>query len=590
MTPYRQPAVGGHFMEAGNPITIEPPFEPASRGDAGATDSLAAVAREVGQPDLVAEALALAERAQAGGFYLACVGQFKRGKSTLINALLGAPVLPTGVVPVTSLPVLVRYGERSARLRRIGRTDWEVIPVEDIPLYVTETDNPGNARQIAAVELRLPSPLLREGVCLMDTPGLGSVFTWNTDRTHESAPQIDALLIVTGVEPPITRDELALLEQVSDPAIPRLLVLNKADRATAEELEQADRFTRRILRERLGWSIPRTYLVSATEALAGRGGGDWSALVDTVRRLAGSVGERLARAAVERGRERLVRRLREALRAGRDALVQPIERTEARMAALRDQAGGVRRALQEMPPLLRMIERQLAEQMAGRRAAFLSAAGPQARAEQARALREAPGGLRRRGALELSEQIARRHVLPWLEGIEPEAESAYDRAMGRLTGEVGSLLDRLGATDPVLSDVVPEWTGGRQAFRTGRRFYFLDYHDLVAPAGLDWLAGAMLDRLLPRSVARRRIEAAAHGMLERLLEVNTTRVQNDLTERVRESGRRLQHDIRLALAAALGAAEESYARARALRDAGADAVSVELARLDGLLGRLEAPA
>ena len=61
------------------------------------------------------EARALAERIVAGRFFVACVGQFKRGKSTVLNALVNDRVLPTGVTPVTSVVTMLRFALREQR-------------------------------------------------------------------------------------------------------------------------------------------------------------------------------------------------------------------------------------------------------------------------------------------------------------------------------------------------------------------------------------------------------------------------------------------------------------------------------------------
>jgi dynamin family protein len=74
------------------------------------------LALEAGAKELADEAASLEERLREQRFYVACVGQFKRGKSTLLNALVGRPLLPTGVVPVTSVPTVLRYGELGARV------------------------------------------------------------------------------------------------------------------------------------------------------------------------------------------------------------------------------------------------------------------------------------------------------------------------------------------------------------------------------------------------------------------------------------------------------------------------------------------
>ena len=121
------------------------------------------------------DARSAAERIAGGRFYVACVGQFKRGKSTLLNALIGEPILPSGVIPVTAVPTIVRFGERRQARVRLRSGEWTDIGFGDIEEYVSEARNPENRKGVAALEVFVPSPLLREGMCFVDTPGLGSV-------------------------------------------------------------------------------------------------------------------------------------------------------------------------------------------------------------------------------------------------------------------------------------------------------------------------------------------------------------------------------------------------------------------------------
>lgn len=579
------PAGGIPFMADPERPRLSGPPEADASDSADELERLAALARRADAPDQAADALDLLDRAQSGGFHLACVGQFKRGKSTLINALLGEPVLPTGVLPVTSLPVQVRYGPRAARLRRAGDARWEEIPLDDLPQVVTETGNPGNTRQVATVEVRLPSPLLHEGICLLDTPGLGSVFTWNTAKTHEAAPTIDALLIVSGAEPPLTQEELELLRQFADVEIPRLLILNKADRSPPEAIGEAAHFSRQVLAERLGWSHTPTFVVSATEALQAGATRDWTALVDAIVRLARRSGHDLARAGIARGRARLHRGLQEVLRSRRAALVEPVAETERRAAALRDGSRRVERSLLRLEPMLRLEEQQIAALMARRRQEFLAGALPAALDELDRELHRIRPA-RRRAALEVALRIARARVLPWLETSEPVVAETYRGAMQRLAEEATSLVAEIYHAGALPGSGGPSTEPSGYDLKAVTRFYFLEYEHLVAPAGLDWLTGTFADAVVPRRVAARRIQRAARRLLRRLLEVNSTRVANDLAERVREDCRRLQRDIRDQLAGTLRAVEEGLARARALHAAGAQAVADELASLDGLLAEL----
>jgi len=216
---------------------------------------------------LAREAESLAERAEEGRFFLAVVGQFKRGKSTLINALLGAPLLPTGVVPVTAVITILEYGERvSARVEKREGGEEE-IPVEAIADVVTEERNPGNRRGAVAVIVRHPASLLRQGIAIVDTPGVGSVFEVSTKATHSFVPKIDAALVVLGADPPISADELDLVERIASEVPDLLFVLNKSDLVSAADRAEAASFCARVVAERLRRPAPEMLFLSAKRAL-----------------------------------------------------------------------------------------------------------------------------------------------------------------------------------------------------------------------------------------------------------------------------------------------------------------------------------
>ena len=223
------------------------------------------------------------------------MGQFKRGKSTLLNALISEPILPSGVIPVTAVPTIVRFGERRQARVRLRSGEWTDIGFGDIEEYV-EARNPENRKGVAALEVFVPSPLLREGMCFVDTPGLGSVFAGNTAATHAFLPHIDAAIVVIGADPPIAGDELALVESVAKEIPDILFVLNKADRVTEHERNAAISFARRVLEERLQRPVRSIFEVSALEQLDGHGSQrDWAQLWDSLEQLIRRSGQRLVR-------------------------------------------------------------------------------------------------------------------------------------------------------------------------------------------------------------------------------------------------------------------------------------------------------
>ena len=93
---------------------------------------LADLGEELGTNRAAGEARELAARVSEGRFYVACLGQFKRGKSTLINALIGTPILPVGFIPVTAVPTVIRFGEREKARVRGRDASWREIAVPDL--------------------------------------------------------------------------------------------------------------------------------------------------------------------------------------------------------------------------------------------------------------------------------------------------------------------------------------------------------------------------------------------------------------------------------------------------------------------------
>jgi len=226
---------------------------------------------------------ALAERLAAARLQIAVVGQFKRGKSSLLNALLGVSVLPMGVVPLTAITTVLTGGPLDLTChfldgRQSGRalSDLESLRAELVSL-VTEEGNPANRLGLLRVEVSLPAPLLERGVAFLDTPGIGSTLRHNTEAAIAALPECDMALFVVSPDPPITDAELAYLTQVRANAARIVVVLNKIDTVEPVERGIALRFLRRVLGE-AGLSEETPFPLSARAALRAREQGDRAAL------------------------------------------------------------------------------------------------------------------------------------------------------------------------------------------------------------------------------------------------------------------------------------------------------------------------
>ena len=310
---------------------------------------LASLGEGLGARYVADDARSLAARVSEGRFYLACIGQFKRGKSTLINALIGESVLPVGFIPVTAVPTVIRYGaQKKARIQfRDGA--WQPIAASDLALYVSEEHNPENAKGVGGAEVFVPSALLATGMCIVDTPGLGSVFTGNTAATQAFIPHIDAALVVVGADPPLAGEELALVEAVGRQVQDLILVLNKADRTTDAERAAAAAFTQKVLEKRLQRSAGPVFEVSATERLENHGPErDWGSLRAALEHLVQGSGRQLIQAACERGVQRLSEQLLAIISEEREALERPLEESERRIAAMKDTITEAERSMREV--------------------------------------------------------------------------------------------------------------------------------------------------------------------------------------------------------------------------------------------------
>ena len=200
-------------------------------------------------------------------FNLAMVGQFSRGKSSLMNALLGAEKLPTGILPLTSVITTVAYGESErVLLQREGWTFPQEIRLAELPEYVTQQGNPGNEKKVTLAEIQLPHEMLRLGVHFIDTPGIASAIRANTRTTRQFLPEIDAAVLVTSFESPFAETELNFLKDVRAYVQTIFIVVNKQDLLPAIERAHVVEAISRELRAAFDCDFP-VFPMSARDAL-----------------------------------------------------------------------------------------------------------------------------------------------------------------------------------------------------------------------------------------------------------------------------------------------------------------------------------
>ncbi|MHB8177131.1 MAG: dynamin family protein [Vulcanimicrobiaceae bacterium] len=274
------------------------------------------LAISVGEPELALRVRVLREQFDHRETNVLVVGRFKRGKSTFINALVERDVLPVGVLPVTGVVTAVHYGDIRVRIRMFDGSEQD-IPLDDVARYVSESENPKNCRQIAQVDIWLPTARLRN-VALVDTPGIGSTFDHNSASALQALAQADVAILVVGPEPPVGRDELEFVHEVVGSASRLFVVFNKMDLA-GSALPELMAFTQSALAEELG-KAPDIAPLSAAAACAARQNGEvdenfqaFGSALDTFLALHGSrvreeSGQRRVRVIIDRLRALLAMR------------------------------------------------------------------------------------------------------------------------------------------------------------------------------------------------------------------------------------------------------------------------------------------
>lgn len=537
------------------------------------------IASALGAAPVADEAFELADRVSEGRFFVACVGQFKRGKSTFLNALLGDEVLPVGMVPVTAAITVISHGPR--RGARVRFLDGSSIPItwSEVHEYIAEEQNPANAKQVAAVEIFWPSPVLADGLCLVDTPGIGSVFSWNTETTRAFMPHVDAAVVVLGADPPISGEELALVDAVARQTPTLLFALNKMDRLTQVEQDQTVAFTERILRTRLHLQDFTLYKVSATERLyRGVPTRDWAVMEAELMDLSGAAARAMLARALARGVERLGGKLRAEIDQRTTALQRPPGEAAAKLEALRDDVRRVERALNELSASAVEEQVEVLTQLDRRLDAFLEDTTARGRDELATQVRNAGarGQAGRDFAVTAAQQLVWSLLVEWDQDVKAFAEQTFQASAERLLETAEGLLQKLGATGAPLA--------------LTRRTLELE---TLLPPGLPPVppavgpAPAKLTDMFRAEAQQRAAIDEGMAYLQRVLEAECARMLTAAKASVHTGHQDLQEAAHKPLQELADMSTRVLTRANDRQKLGAEAVRDELGRLDELRRKLD---
>jgi GTP-binding protein EngB required for normal cell division len=175
---------------------------------------------------------------------VAVLGQFKAGKSSFLNSLIGRDVLPVNVLPATAVITRIGHGSAERALVQYQKGRVEEIPLENLPEYVTEQRNPGNAKEVSIVDVELPALSDFRGMRFVDTPGLGSIFAHNTKVSMDWLPRVGGALLAVSVNHPLSEQDLNLLLEVFRHTPETAILLTKADLVSGDQLGTVVEFTK----------------------------------------------------------------------------------------------------------------------------------------------------------------------------------------------------------------------------------------------------------------------------------------------------------------------------------------------------------
>lgn len=178
----------------------------------GALSELTALAGNVGARSLSTRLdVDLVQKLEADRFHLVVVGEFNHGKTTFVNALLGAEVLPVGVTPTTAVIHHLGYAETPRAEVVYASGDRATIPFEEVNRFAVAGSQASEASEVKFLEVGYPAALLKERIVLVDTPGVNDLSLQRADITYSYIPRSDAVLFLLDAGQPLKESERVFL-------------------------------------------------------------------------------------------------------------------------------------------------------------------------------------------------------------------------------------------------------------------------------------------------------------------------------------------------------------------------------------------
>lgn len=196
------------------------------------------------------------DRLEDDSFEIAIFGRVSSGKSSLLNAILEANILPVGVTPITAIPTRITYHESPVVNVWFANRAAERFEIERLPEFVAEQQNPGNEKHVTKILVGLPSPRLKDGIVFVDTPGLGSLAIRGAAETLAYLPRCDLGVVLIDAGSMLTRDDLQTIQILYEAAIPAIILLSKADLVSPADQARTIDYVKQHIKSDLNSDLP----------------------------------------------------------------------------------------------------------------------------------------------------------------------------------------------------------------------------------------------------------------------------------------------------------------------------------------------
>ena len=195
-------------------------------------------------------------------FRVAVVGEFNRGKTTFVNALLGKELLPAEYLPTTAAINRITYSDSPNAYVIMKNGQKKPVPMEELAEYVTKLSaaSSENAAQVQEAVLEYPSLFCRNGVDLIDTPGMNDEDDMN-QRTISRLESIDLAIVAVDASMPFSMTECAFTVQLleSPQVCQIIIVVTKIDMIRERERQKLIDFMVDRVREDVKARLGKTY-------------------------------------------------------------------------------------------------------------------------------------------------------------------------------------------------------------------------------------------------------------------------------------------------------------------------------------------